>query len=904
MRVAFVCNEYPPGAHGGIGTVVRTLGRALVAAGHTVRVVGTYDVGWAGAARECDRGVDVWRLRRAPGRLGWIAARRQLFDVVHGWARAGEIDVVEVPDWEGMAAGWPRLDVPVVARCSGSATYFQAELGAPVRGGTRLLEGRSLRRADRWCAVSRYTADRTRRLFGLPTAGAVLHNGIELPPAPAGAARDARRVVFSGTLVRKKGVVSLMRAWNAVAARRPDAELHVYGKEGEIDGVPAVAALRRVLTDAARARVVFHGHVDRDALGAALDGAGIAVFPSYAEAFAMAPLEAMAHGCAVVYSQRGSGPELIDDGRDGMLVDPDAPAGIADALLTLLDDPARAAQLAAAGHARVRTEFSIDVAAARTAAFHASAVEEFPARRPAGRRVATPTRRTPDASPAPVALLLPDGVGVRNFVLGEFAERTAARGPVLALHALSDDLVARYAALAPGFDWRPLLAHRPARLTELLGSATGYAHMYWLRTAAMRRRLGQPIVAKTRGRLALIRAARALGRAAASPRGIATLERLYHAAVERSPAFAHYRALFARTRPAVLFCTQQRAPLAVAPVLAARALGIPTVAFIFSWDNLSSKQRIAAPFEHYCVWSDAMRDELRRYYPDVPCEAIHVVGAPQFDAYADARALWSREEFCRRVGADPARPIVCYSGGDTGTCPDDAHHVAILLRLIREGRIPGEPQVLLRPSPVDDGRRYAAVRREFPELLYAPPAWVHTVPGDWSRVAPLPEDLAMLANVTFHCAVNVNVASTMTLDFALRDRPVVNVAFDASSPPPLERPLRDVYYRYEHYAPVLTLGAARLAHDADELAAHVRDYLADPSLDREGRAALAAYEVASPVGGAGARVADVLHRLARRSVDARPPRVDVPAGDVDAPGVGVEMPATAVAALVATGGTA
>ncbi|MGZ8411868.1 MAG: glycosyltransferase [Gemmatirosa sp.] len=897
MRVGFVCNEYPPGSHGGIGTVVCTLGRALVAAGHEVRVVGVYDADWAGAARECDQGVDVWRLRRAPGRLGWIAARRQLFDAVHGWARAGEIDLVEVPDWEGMAAGWPRLDVPVVARCNGSATYFQAELGAPVRAGTRLLEGRSLRRADRWCAVSRYTAERTQRVFGLASAGAVLHTGIELPTVAASGARDPRRVVFSGTLVRKKGVVSLMHAWNAVAARRPDAELHLYGKEGEIGGAPAIAALQALLTRAARERVVFHGHVGREALGAALDGAGIAVFPSYAEAFALAPLEAMAHGCAVVYSCRGSGPELIDDGRDGVLVDPDAPAEIADALLTLLDDPARAAQLAAAGHARARSEFAIDAVAARTAAFHVTCVEEFAARRPTGRTRAI--ARAPDAPDAPIALLLPDGVGVRNFVLGGFADRAAERGPVLALHALSDDLVARYSALTPGFDWRPLLAHRPGRLSELLGSATGYAHMYWLRTAAMRRRLGQPVVARTRGRLALIRTARTLGRAAASPTGIAALERMYHATVARSDAFAHYHALLARTRPAVLFCTQQRAPLAVAPVLAARALGIPTVAFIFSWDNLSSKQRIAAPFEHYCVWSDAMRDELRRYYPTVPREAIHVVGAPQFDAYADEHMLWPRAEFCRRVGADPARPIICYSGGDVGTCPDDAHHVAILLRLIREGRIPDNPQVLLRPSPVDDGRRYASVRRDFPELLYAPPAWVHTVPGDWSRVAPLPEDLPMLANVTFHCALNVNVASTMTLDFALRDRPVVNIAFDATSPPPLERPLRDVYYRYEHYQPVLTLGAARIAHDADELAAHVRDYLADPTLDRDGRAALSAFEVALPVGGAGARIADVLHRLARGASDAPTPRAGVPLA-IDRE-TDVELAAPAVACLAASG---
>ena len=145
-------------------------------------------------------------------------------------------------------------------------------------------------------------------------------------------------------------------------------------------------------------------------------------------------------------------------------------------------------------------------------------------------------------------------------------------------------------------------------------------------------------------------------------------------------------------------------------MLAARSLGIPTATFIFSWDNLSSKGRIAAPFDHYLVWSEHMRDELMRYYPDVPAGRIHVVGTPQFEPYADPALLWPREEFFRRIGADPSRPLICYSGGDAGTCPEDPEHVRILMELVRAGRIEGNPQVLVRPVPVDEGKRYARVR--------------------------------------------------------------------------------------------------------------------------------------------------------------------------------------------------
>ena len=56
-------------------------------------------------------------------------------------------------------------------------------------------------------------------------------------------------------------------------------------------------------------------------------------------------------------------------------------------------------------------------------------------------------------------------------------------------------------------------------------------------------------------------------------------------------------------------------------------------------------------------------------------DRIHVVGTPQFEPYTDSRFLWSREEYCRRVGADPQRPIICYSGCDADTCPDDPIYV-------------------------------------------------------------------------------------------------------------------------------------------------------------------------------------------------------------------------------------
>lgn len=469
-----------------------------------------------------------------------------------------------------------------------------------------------------------------------------------------------------------------------------------------------------------------------------------------------------------------------------------------------------------------------------------------------------------------LALLLPDGVGIRNFVLGGLVREALEIGEVHAIHPAPPDLVAVYAAASTGgtagvgrLHWHAFLAAPPRRVTDLVRRTTVYAHMHRTRTEAMRRRLALPLRdASLRQRL-VDAALRLGGRAAATPRGVALLAGAHRALAAREPSVNRYRALFRAVRPSVLFCSHQRPPEVLAPVLAARSLGIPTATFIFSWDNLASKGRIAAPFDHFLVWSAHMRAELERYYPEIAPERIHVVGTPQFDPYADTALLESRESFCRRIGADPSRPLVCYSGGDVGTCPDDPGHLRLLLERIRDGRIAGRPQVVLRPSPVDPGHRYAAVRAEYPELLFAPPAWRHVPSGQWARVMPLPEDVALLANLARHADLNVNTASTMTLDFALHDTPVVNVAFDVSHPPPLGAPLWEMYYQFEHYRPVVEFGAARIARSPDELVAHVNAYLADPRLDADARRRLVALELDGAPGTSTQRVLDAILRIAR-----------------------------------------
>ena len=470
-----------------------------------------------------------------------------------------------------------------------------------------------------------------------------------------------------------------------------------------------------------------------------------------------------------------------------------------------------------------------------------------------------------------LAAFFPDGVGIRNFVIGSFIRQAAAQGEVFAFHNIPDDHLEDYqSSFRENVHWRRCIPYVDAPMVCFLRKSLSQAHLCLHDTMAMRYARKLPVRGNVKSR-ALGHAARAFGLVSASPRRIEQLGAWHDQAAERLSAVDQYVELFREIRPTVLFCSHQR-PLEVVPaVLAARRIGIPTATFIFSWDNITSKGRIATRFDHYLVWSEHMRRELLHFYPEVSSENVHVVGTPQFDPYADRSLDWSREEFCQQIGADPERKIICYSGGEPGTTPEDQDHLRVLMELVREGRIRGNPQVVLRPAPVtraDERVRYGDVCRDFPELIYSEPRWIQTQRGNWASVIPSRDDVQLLANLTQHVDLNVNVASTMTLDFAIRDKPVVNIGFNANDPPPFGVPLKDYYYRFEHYRPVLELGAVRLARSVHELAEHVNAYLEDPALDRDQRKRFVELELDLPIGRSSQKILAALHAISSPCVSA------------------------------------
>jgi glycosyltransferase involved in cell wall biosynthesis len=166
----------------------------------------------------------------------------------------------------------------------------------------------------------------------------------------------------------EKGHPTLLEAWPAVIRAVPDAYLLVVGEGSRREDLEGLARALRIAH-----RVVFTGRRDDvPAVTAALDAA---VLPSYREAQGLSVLEAMALSRPVVASAVGGIPEMIEDGRTGLLVPSHDPAALGGAIGRLLADEALAAELGRAGHDLVHERFCVELMVDRVARIYETGAE-------------------------------------------------------------------------------------------------------------------------------------------------------------------------------------------------------------------------------------------------------------------------------------------------------------------------------------------------------------------------------------------------------------------------------------------------------------------------------------------------------------------------------------------------
>lgn len=250
--------------------------------------------------------------------------------------------------------------------------------------------------------------------------------------------------------------------------------------------------------------------------------------------------------------------------------------------------------------------------------------------------------------------------------------------------------------------------------------------------------------------------------------------------------------------PALVFCTNQRPTQAIAPILAAQDLGIPTATFIFSWDNLP-KATLVLETDYYFVWSDYMKTELQRYYPRIKDTQIFVTGTPQFEPHFDDTSIESRAAFCKKHGLDVAKKYICFSGDDVTTSPDDPQYLEDTAKAIRALNESGQNLGLIfRRCPVDFSGRYDAVVEKYADIIKPiAPAW-KPLGEAWNQVFPSGEDMALLANTARHSELVINLGSSMVFDFVAHQKPCAFIHYDVSDKKQPDWSVEKIY-KYVHF---------------------------------------------------------------------------------------------------------
>ena len=214
-------------------------------------------------------------------------------------------------------------------------------------------------------STSKFIENGIRSRFAIPGGSEVIHWGIhpdftERDLSGARPPDEGFSVIISGQIAVHKGIETAVRAIAALRERHPAAgvRLRICGT-----GSPAYVAHIRDLVDGLGIGdiVSFEGLLPRDRLIGCLLLSSVYILASeWQEPFAIAPLEAMAAGCAVVATLTGGSPEIFQDRVNSLVFEPSNAADLTDRLELLLTDPALRRDIAARGCRQVRASHRLE----------------------------------------------------------------------------------------------------------------------------------------------------------------------------------------------------------------------------------------------------------------------------------------------------------------------------------------------------------------------------------------------------------------------------------------------------------------------------------------------------------------------------------------------------------------
>jgi glycosyltransferase involved in cell wall biosynthesis len=267
------------------------------------------------------------------------------------WCRATDIALVHTVDIYANIFGLPAAAAARVPVRIGNRREINPDKSLAMIA----LQRAAYSCAQRVIANSSAVAQRLRNEGVLHTAIDIIPNGIDVAvfTTRAPGDRPLRRVITVANLRPEKAHEVLIDAAASLVATNPDLEFRVVGDGPRLAELSALAAARGVGT-----HMRFFGH--RDDVPELLRESDVFVLPSRSEAFPNGLIEAMAAGLPVVATAVGGIVELVQHGKNGLLIRPGDSRDLANAIQQLIDDRPRAAALACEARRSIESCYSFE----------------------------------------------------------------------------------------------------------------------------------------------------------------------------------------------------------------------------------------------------------------------------------------------------------------------------------------------------------------------------------------------------------------------------------------------------------------------------------------------------------------------------------------------------------------
>lgn len=428
-------------------------------------------------------------------------------------------------------------------------------------------------------------------------------------------------------------------------------------------------------------------------------------------------------------------------------------------------------------------------------------------------------------------LLVPDGVGIRNYIFSSFIGNFIKDGnEVLVYHNISTSAIEEIQMNKSEIrDFKVIPKFKEKFIARLLRESIAYARIL-VNTKTLNNitilKFWSPSKNGFKKKI-LYSLAEILGFILSNSYSlILKADALYEKEIVKNKTTELIKKTLLDYQPDIILNLHQRAPCTVPIISSAIELNIKVATVIYSWDNVP-KARLISRYDSYFVWSKLMKKELDLLYPEIVSSQIHIVGSPQFEFYFQEKYHIDKDFFYDQFGLDNQKKTICFSGNDLAS-PYEAYYLNDLCEALCEIDQIDRPQIIFRRCPVDKTNRFNQVLKKYSHLVFSiDPDWGGLLGsnGCFSENYPRFNDLSLLVNTIRHSDLVINLGSTMAHDAAILDKPCLYLNYD-----PVVNSVFKVedIYNFQHFRSMENINAVGWINSKEEILQKIESALINP----------------------------------------------------------------------------